>query len=96
MKSQSVVTDLRRQVFAEVAKVAYKSESVASDIEAIPYIITPDEEPKYRENIYVPQTSPFTSPMAWMQATLQISITNRPSCRSFLRPAISAPTTSMW
>ena len=52
MKSQSVVTDLRRKVFAEVAKVAYKSEAVASDIEAIPYIITPDEEPKYRENIY--------------------------------------------
>ena len=52
MKSQSVVTDLRRQVFAEVAKVAYNSTSIASDIEAIPYIITPDEEPKYRENIY--------------------------------------------
>ena len=52
MKSQSVVPDLRRKIFAEVAKVAYKSESVASDIEAIPYIITPDEEPKYRENIY--------------------------------------------
>lgn len=52
MKSQSVVTDLRRKIFAEVARVAYKSESVASDIEAIPYIITPDEEPKYRENIY--------------------------------------------
>ena len=52
MKSQSVVTDLRRKVFAEVARVAYKSESVAGDIEAIPYIITPDEEPRYRENIY--------------------------------------------
>ena len=48
MKSQSVVTDLRRKVFAEVARVAYKSESVAGDIEAIPYIITPDEEPRYR------------------------------------------------
>lgn len=52
MKEQSVVTDLRRQVFAEVAKVAYDSENVAGDIEAIPYKITPDEVPKYRENIY--------------------------------------------
>lgn len=52
MKEQSVVTDLRRQVFAEVAKVAYDSTNVAGDIEAIPYKITPDEVPKYRENIY--------------------------------------------
>ncbi|MDE6373496.1 MAG: 4Fe-4S binding protein, partial [Clostridia bacterium] len=52
MKEQSVVTDLRRQVFAEVARVAYESDNVAGDIEAIPYKITPDEVPKYRENIY--------------------------------------------
>ncbi len=52
MKEQSVVTDLRRQVFAEVARVAYESENIAGDIEAIPYKITPDEIPKYRENIY--------------------------------------------
>lgn len=52
MKSQSVVTELRKQVFAEVAKVAYESEDIANDIEAIPYKITPDEDPKYRENIY--------------------------------------------
>lgn len=36
MKEQSVVTDLRRQVFAEVARVAYESNDVAGDIEAIP------------------------------------------------------------
>ena len=53
MKEQSVVTDLRRQVFAEVARVAYESTDIASDIEAIPYKITPDEVPKYRENIYM-------------------------------------------
>ncbi len=52
MKEQSVVTDLRRQVFAEVAKVAYESENVSGDIEAIPYKITPDEVPKYRESVY--------------------------------------------
>ena len=41
MKEQSVVTDLRRKVFAEVARVAYESENIADDIEAIPYKITP-------------------------------------------------------
>ena len=52
MKEQSVVTDLRRRVFAEVAKVAYESENIADDIEAIPYKITPSEVPTYRESIY--------------------------------------------
>lgn len=52
MKEQSVVTDLRRQVFAEVARVAFESDDIASDIEAIPYKITPSEVPKYRESIY--------------------------------------------
>ncbi|MCD8308014.1 MAG: 4Fe-4S dicluster domain-containing protein [Clostridia bacterium] len=52
MKSQSVVTDLRGQVFKEVARVAFESENPAQDLEAIPYTITPDEIPKYRESIY--------------------------------------------
>ena len=52
MKSQSVVTDLRRKVFAEVAKVAYESDNPAGDLEEIPFKITPDEIPKYREIIY--------------------------------------------
>ncbi|MGN1040404.1 MAG: 4Fe-4S dicluster domain-containing protein [Candidatus Fimimonas sp.] len=52
MKSQSVVTELRRKIFAEVARVAYESENFESDLEEIPFRITPDEEPKYRESIY--------------------------------------------
>ena len=52
MKSQSVVTDLRRKVFTAVARVAYESDNPASDLEEIPFLITPDEEPKYRESIY--------------------------------------------
>ena len=52
MKSQSVVTELRHRVFTEVAKVAFSSENIESDLEEIPYIITPDEEPKYRESIF--------------------------------------------
>ncbi len=52
MKSQSVVTELRRKVFCEVARVAYDSENPEHDLEEIPYLITPDEVPKYRESIY--------------------------------------------
>ena len=52
MKSQSVVTELRRKVFKEVARVAYESDDPASDLEEIPFLITPDEDPKYRESIY--------------------------------------------
>ena len=52
MKSQSVVTDLRRKVFTEVARVAYESDNPSGDLEEIPFKITPDEIPKYRESIY--------------------------------------------
>ncbi len=52
MKSQSVVTELRRKVFTAVARVAYESENPEHDLEEIPYLITPDEVPKYRESIY--------------------------------------------
>lgn len=52
MKSQSVVTELRRKVFAEVARVAYESENVSGDLEEIPFLITPSEIPKYRESIF--------------------------------------------
>ena len=40
MKSQRV-TNLRRKVFAEVARIAYESENPASNLEEIPYVITP-------------------------------------------------------
>lgn len=46
------VSQLRKKVFVEVAKVAYESENINNDIEAIPYKITPGDVPKYRESIY--------------------------------------------
>ena len=52
MKSQSAVTELRRKIFAEIARVAYESENPEHDLEEIPYLITPDEIPRYRESIY--------------------------------------------
>ncbi|MDE6274387.1 MAG: 4Fe-4S dicluster domain-containing protein [Clostridiales bacterium] len=49
---ETSVIKLRRKIFVEVAKVAYESENVNDDIEAIPYKITPNEVPQYRESIY--------------------------------------------
>ncbi len=46
------VNQLRKQVFVEVAKVAYESDHVNNDIEAIPYKITPGDAPRFRESIY--------------------------------------------
>lgn len=49
---QTSVVKLRRKVFVEIARVAFESEKINNDIEAIPYIITPGEQPQYRESIY--------------------------------------------
>lgn len=46
------LNNLRRKIFVEIAKVAYHSENVVDDIEAIPYIVSPTEKPQYRESVY--------------------------------------------
>ena len=46
------VRRLRKQVFVEIAKVAYDSDSINDDIEAIPYKVTPGDTPQYCDNIY--------------------------------------------
>ena len=49
---ETPITKIRRQVFTEVAKVAFESENINDDIEAIPYRITPSDVPLYRDSIY--------------------------------------------
>lgn len=46
------VIKLRRSVFTEVARVAYETKDIVSDIESIPYKIVPTETPQYRESVY--------------------------------------------
>ena len=45
---------LRRQVFVEVARVAFDcdKETIKDAVEAIPYKITPGDKPLYRESIW--------------------------------------------
>lgn len=52
IKFISSSSELRHKVFVEVAKAAFDSENVASDLEAIPYKLAPTEKPRYRESIY--------------------------------------------
>lgn len=51
---ETPVRKVRHEIFKEVARIAYETESdkVNDEIEAIPYIITPTEEPRFRESIY--------------------------------------------
>ena len=48
----SVVDDLRKSVFKEVAKLAYEGGDY-SRIDKLPYKIVPGELPKYRDNIFL-------------------------------------------
>ena len=46
------VSDLRKDVFVEVARIAYESENITDDLEAIPYKLSPDEKPRFRDSVY--------------------------------------------
>ena len=47
----SSVTDIRRKVFTEVARMAYEGTDY-SHIEELPYKIVPGEVERYRESIF--------------------------------------------
>lgn len=49
---ETPITRIRRTVFREVARVAFESENINDDIEAIPYKVTPGDVPLYRESIW--------------------------------------------
>ena len=47
------VSDLRKKIFSEVAKIALEEEHNINDaVEAVPYTVCPGDEPQYRESIY--------------------------------------------
>ncbi len=48
----TTVRKLRKTVFTEIARLAFESEDLTNDIEALPYKIAPLDTPKYRESIY--------------------------------------------
>lgn len=46
------VSNLRKDVFVEVARIAYESDNINDDLEAIPYKLSPDENPRFRDSVY--------------------------------------------
>ena len=46
------VRRIRRQIFREVANLAYTSENLKDDVEALPYKVVDYDEPAHRENVY--------------------------------------------
>lgn len=49
---ETQVRKIRRRIFKEVAGLAYYSENLKDDVEALPYKVVDYTEPNYRENIY--------------------------------------------
>ena len=43
---------MRKDVFVEVARIAYESDNINDDLEAIPYKLSPDENPRFRDSVY--------------------------------------------
>ena len=46
------ISDLRKSIFTEVAKIAYDVDNINDAIEAIPYTVCPGDVPTYRESVY--------------------------------------------
>ena len=49
----SSVTDIRRKVFTEIARLAYEGGDYATKIEQLPYKILPGERATYRDSIFL-------------------------------------------
>ncbi|MFR5703651.1 MAG: 4Fe-4S dicluster domain-containing protein [Eubacterium ramulus] len=41
-----------KDVFVEVARIAYESDNINDDLESIPYKLSPDENPRFRDSVY--------------------------------------------
>ena len=49
---ETQVRKVRRRVFKEIAYLAYHSENLIDDMEALPYKIVPGEDNEYWESVY--------------------------------------------
>ena len=47
------VTDIRRKVFTEIARLAYEGGDYAKKIEELPYKILPGHKASYRNSIFL-------------------------------------------
>ena len=47
------ITDIRRNIFTEIARMAYEGGDYARRIEELPYQILPGEQAQYRESVFL-------------------------------------------
>ena len=87
----------RRRIFKEVANLAYHSENLIDDVEALPYQIVDYDESEYesiyRERAIVRERIRHRD---WRRAIFPRNIMSRPLCRSFPRRAMPARRTVIW
>ena len=65
------VSDLRKDVFVEVARIAYESDNINDDLESIPYKLSPDENPNvpdwHLDYLFDHRINRFILPAVWMK-----------------------------
>ena len=54
----SLITDIRKNVFTEVARLAYSGKGYEG-VDELPYIIVPGDQPLHRESVFL-RTKPMT------------------------------------
>ena len=55
----SLITDIRKKVFTEVARMAYAGGDY-TNAEDLPYKIVPGDQPLHRESIFLERASPVS------------------------------------
>ena len=65
----SLITDIRKKVFTEVARMAYAGGDY-SNAEELPYTIVPGDQPLHRESIFLERAIPVSGcALLWVWAS---------------------------
>ena len=92
----SLITDIRKKVFTEVARMAYSGNGYEG-AEDLPFKIVPGDQPLHRESIFLERAiagERVRLAMGLSIRPVQSSITSRPLSTSFHTPVTPAPPTS--
>ena len=99
---ETQVRKVRRRVFKEIADLAYHSENLIDDMEALPYKIVPGEDNEYWESVYRERAVVtdrrmhlFMYHRVWKKVILQRNIMSLRFCRLFHLPVTHVRKISM-
>ena len=54
----SLITDIRKKVFSEVARMAYAGKGY-DRVDELPYVIVPGDQPLHRESVFLERARQF-------------------------------------